>query len=126
MITINHCFIHDLLIIMILHPLIALFFLRTIIRHCFYFNVNIRSLPKNIDKLSHFISELKSYPDLIVIMETKLKQDKNYVNINLDGSNFMHNDSKTNATGVGIYIKDNIEYEIIKQINLDLNDTKNL
>ena len=83
-------------------------------------------MPKNIDKLSHFISELKSYPDLIVIMETKLKQDKNYVNINLDGSNFMHNDSKTNATGVGIYIKDNIEYEIIKQINLDLNDTKNL
>ena len=38
----------------------------------------------------------------------------------------MHNDSKTNAGGVGIYIKDHIEYEIVKQINLDFNDTENL
>ena len=72
---------------------------------------------KNVDKLSHFISELKSYRDVIVITETKLKHDKNYVNINLDGYNFMHSDSKTNAGGAGIYIKDSIEYEIVRQIN---------
>ena len=34
--------------------------------------------------------------------------------------------SKTNAGGVGIYIEDNFEYEIIKKINLDLNNTENL
>ena len=38
----------------------------------------------------------------------------------------MHSYSKTNAEGVEIYIKDSIEYEIVKQINLDLNDTENL
>ena len=46
-----------------------------------------KSFPKNIDKLSHFLFELKSYPDVIVITETKLKQDKNY----LDVSHFISN-----------------------------------
>ena len=48
------------------------------------------------------------------------------MNINLDGYNFMHRDSKTNARCVGIYIKNSNEYEMIKQINLDLNDPQNL
>ena len=38
----------------------------------------------------------------------------------------MHRDRKTYAEGVRIYIKDNIEFQIVKQINLDLNDTENL
>ena len=85
-------------------------------------------MPTNIDKLHvfYFISELKSYPDVVVITETKLKQDKNYVSINLDSYNLMHIDSKTNAGGVGIYIQDSIEYEIVKQIKLDFKDTENL
>ena len=37
----------------------------------------------------------------------------------------MHSDSKTNTGGVGIYIQDCIEYEIVKQINLDYNKTEN-
>ena len=70
--------------------------------------------------------ELKSNPDVIVITETEFEQDKNYGNINLDGYNFMRSDSKTNPGGEGIYIKDGIEYEIIKQIKLDLNGAENL
>ena len=65
MITMNHCFIHVSITIL----------LRLITKNnnntLFLLHINIKSLPKNIDKLSHFISELKSYPDVIVITETK-------------------------------------------------------
>ena len=38
----------------------------------------------------------------------------------------MHSDNKTNVGGVGIYNKDSIKYKIVKQINLDFNDTESL
>ena len=80
-----------------------------------------RSLPKNIDKSFHYISELNTYPDVTVITETKLY----YLNIYNDDHNLMYNDSKTNGADVGTYIINSVKYKISKQINLDLKNNEN-
>ena len=65
---------------------------------------NMRSLSKNVDKLHEFLTDLKTRPVVIAISETKLKESKIANNINLQGYNFIHYDSKTSAGGVGLYI----------------------
>ena len=54
---------------------------------------NTRNLQKNIDKLSHYILQLKKLPDIIAITETKLKKDELQTNIGINGYSFIHSDS---------------------------------
>jgi len=48
----------------------------------------------------------------VAISETKLKVGAFTRNIDLDGYNFVHTDSKTCAGGVGLYIKDTLKYSV--------------
>ena len=66
---------------------------------------NIRSLEKNIDKMSQYLSELKTQPDVIALTETKLK-DNICGSIELPGYEFIHVNSPTLAGGVGFYINE--------------------
>ena len=85
-------------------------------------HVNIRSLVKNIDGLHSFITSFKIQPDCIAICETKLNSRSCLNLIQLDNYNFVHENSFSNAGGVGIYIKKNLDFIIRKDIKLlDIN-----
>ena len=59
-----------------------------------FIHFNIRSLQKNINKLTHYISQFHKLPDVIPITETKLQNDTIYNNIDIAGYNFIYADSK--------------------------------
>ena len=92
----------------------------------FLIHVNIRSLQKNIDKLTQYILQLKKLPDVIAITETKLNKDLIYNNIDIDGYNFVHSDSTTNAGGVGFYVKNFLSFKIKLELGLKLNFVENI
>ena len=58
--------------------------------------------------------ELNKYPDVIALTETKIKESGTQVNRVLNGFTFVHNDTKTSAGGVGIYIKSNICFKLYR------------
>ena len=64
--------------------------------------------------------------DIIAITETKLKKDELQTNIGINGYNFIHSDSDSQAGGVGRYIKNSISYKIIDELDLKLNFVENI
>ena len=86
-------------------------------------HVNSRSLNKNFDALEELILQFQKLPDIIAISETKLKQD--FLST-LPGYTFLQNNSKSNAGGVGLFIKNSINYNIFNQIQLHSVDCENL
>ena len=64
----------------------------------FVLHLNTRSLTKNLDKIEE-------------LFETKLNPQKT-ININICNYDFIHNDSPTNAGGVGLYVKNGLKYSI--------------
>ena len=80
-------------------------------------HVNIRSLKKNIEKLSMILADLQVPPQIIALSETKInkKQSVNF-STTLKGYNFLHSDSDTLAGGVGIYINNSLSYQLRNDI----------
>ena len=74
-------------------------------------HVNIRSLNKNFKKLEDLLTQISKLPDIIAISETKLN---NKLSFNLQGYNFIQNNSKTKGGGAGMFIKENISYNLCK------------
>ena len=75
------------------------------------FNCNIRSLGKNLCLLNDILITVKEMPSIITISETKLNDNNQRLhNINIPGYNFVGVNSRTNAGGVGIYIKQNLNF----------------
>ena len=73
------------------------------------FNCNIRSLGKNLCLLNDILITVKEMPNIITISESKLNDNNQHLhNINIPGYNFVGVNSRTNAGGVGIYIKQNL------------------
>ena len=73
-------------------------------------HVNVRSLHKNFD-LYEFIKSLNFLPHVICLSETRTKKDL-FINIELTNYSLVHVDSKSNAGGVAIYIRNYLNYEI--------------
>ena len=73
---------------------------------------NTRSLAKNKNLIEEFITEIKYSTEVIGKSETKINS-KTCLNLNIPGfaSFFFHNDSPTNAEGVGVYINQNLKYK---------------
>ena len=69
----------------------------------FLLHLNIRSLAKNYNDLSDFLSKFTIQPHVIALTETKIK-DRLLVNISIPGYTFFHVNSNSNAGGVGAYI----------------------
>ena len=76
-------------------------------------NINVRSLHKNFDLLCEFIESLNFLPHVICLSETRVKKDS-LINIELTNYIFFHVNSKSNAGGVAIYIRNNLNYEIFQ------------
>ena len=89
-------------------------------------HINIRSLVKNFDSLHQMIIKLPVKPDLIAITETKLNKNSNINFIQLKNYTFIHNDSNTNAGGVGIYINNSFNFQIRPDLELKHCETESL
>ena len=85
-----------------------------------FFNTNIRSIPKNFDKLKYFLFELNHNFSIISISETWLKQ-YNKDNYNLKGySHISKIRPKKSGGGTSIFVRSDIKFKIKENINVDL------
>ena len=73
---------------------------------------NTISLTNRFDKLREFLKRFPVMPHLIAITETRLKTSSTLQSINLPQYTFCHADSLTLAGGVGVYIKDNLQFKV--------------
>ena len=83
-------------------------------------------MQKNIDKLTHYISQFHKLPDVIAITKTKLRNDTIYNNIDIAKYNYIHADSLTKEGGVGFYIKNSLSYTVKPEYDLNLNFVENI
>ncbi len=80
------------------------------------FHLNIASLQKHIHELRSLLSCAHHIFDIICISETRIKDELSLANVQLDGYDFVHTPSSTQCGGVGIYIRNGIAFEIIKDL----------
>ena len=86
---------------------------------------NVRSLPKNKDKIEEMISDSNRLPHAIAIFETKLKEEST-INVNLPGYRFFRNNSPTPAGGVRLYLKEPLQYRVRTDLLLEANKCEDL
>ena len=85
-----------------------------------FIHFNIRSLTKHAPSVSDLIyNSFDKNPDIICISETKLGLHSDLNSVQLRDYKFLHNDSKTNAGGTGIYISEDLD--IKPRPDLDFN-----
>ena len=92
------------------------------------FHINIRSLRKNIDKLSNMLSTIQKLPHIVAVSEAKInKNDGLSFRTTITGYNFLHSDSeKKKSGGIGIYFDSSTSYQIKTDIPNVINDSKSL
>ena len=85
------------------------------------FHVNIASLNKHIDDLKFILSSLNYNFDIIGISEHKiLKDTAPSNNITIPGyDEFKFEPTETNYGGTGFYIKDNLDYILRKDLQIN-------
>ena len=88
-------------------------------------HVNIRSIKCNVDELKELLSRFKTSPDIIAVSETKLKANE-HCKVIVEGYNFFHEGTNTNAGGVGIFIKDNISYSLCNNLKMNIPNCEDL
>ena len=68
----------------------------------------IRSLHKNMNKLEEIVTPCSKPPDIIALLETRIKETS--IIATIPGYSFINENSQTQAGGVGAYLKDNLKY----------------
>ena len=84
---------------------------------------NLRSLPKNKNKIEDFLLQLLNLPHIIAITETKLNSS-NLDKAELENYQYEHIDSASNAGGVGVYIRNDLKYLLKSDIVVNSEDCK--
>ena len=80
---------------------------------------NISSLPRRITDLQTELSMLKFEPDVIGLSETKITTKVNtYYNPSLPSYNYYQSMSTTNSGSEGVFIKDNLDISIRKDLDI--------
>ena len=92
----------------------------------FIMHFNMRSLQKNIDKLTTLLANLSETPDIIAISETKITYGQPIVKVDITGYDFIHCDSIKKAGGVGCYVKQTLSYKQKTEINIELSFVENM
>ena len=88
-------------------------------KHFFLLHINTRSLAKNLNQVKDLLISIGKIPDIIAISETKLRNE-GFHNVSREGFEFVHHNSPTNAGGVGLYIKQGINFNLITKPNLNI------
>ena len=85
-------------------------------------HINFRSIQNhnNFESLQELLQNFNCLPDILCIAETGLKRDLITADILQPGYDFIHQDSPTNAGGVGIYINNLIQYEQINDLRFNI------
>ena len=86
---------------------------------------NVRSLPKNKEKIEEFFDGITRLPDVIAISKTKLNSNS-VSNSNLSNYTFLCKDSTTCAGRVGFYIKGNMQHRIRNDLTLNIQHCEDL
>ena len=87
---------------------------------------NIRSLKKNFCKVEdELFGTCSRLPDILAFSETRINNNTSNIP-SLNGYNFEHNDSKSFAGGVGVYISNSFDYSINNHLQLQLPDCEDL
>ena len=86
-------------------------------------HINIRSISKNIGKVEELLGHLEKIPEIIAVSETKLNHS---FSNHLDGYNFVQANSSTKAGGVGIFVKNTIDFSVVNSYNLNVNACENI
>ena len=90
-------------------------------------HINIRSLnkPENFEVLHEFLTLLPYFPDIVCVLETRLKGNP-LINISLPDNNFVHSDSVTNAGGVAVYVSTKYKFKLDCDLEMKLNGCEEL
>ena len=77
--------------------------------------INTRSLNKNFEKLEEILIQLGKLPEIIAISDTKLRAE---FKMQLQGYNFIQNNSDTNAGGAGMFVKETSTFQTTTEYQL--------
>ena len=88
-------------------------------------HLNVRSLQKNFDAFYEFLCNQPSSPDIICVTETRLKTQPS-LNIDISGYTFVHIDSPTTAGGVAMYISNALQFSVLNNLQLTVNECENI
>ena len=80
------------------------------------FHLNILSLQKHIHELRTLLSCSKINFYVVCITETRIHEELPIVNVELDGYSFIHNATLTQCGGVAMYIKNGIDFNVVKNL----------
>lgn len=81
-------------------------------------HLNIRSLIKNMDGLHQLLCKLPIEPEIIFLTETRLNSKSNLGFVQLDKYSFVKKNSFSSAGGVGMYVKNSLDFNLREDISL--------
>ena len=87
---------------------------------------NLRSLIKNKSKVQTFLMQLPTLPEVIAVTETKLNLKSDLLQTDLENYQFAHNDSTSNAGGVGLYVRNDLNFVIKPAMSVESEDCESL
>ena len=80
-------------------------------------HLNISSLPANFNKLNNLLADLEVVPDVIALTETKITETTNNdFSPTIHNYSFINICSKTHSGGVGMFIRDTLNYSLRKDL----------
>ena len=85
---------------------------------CSILHCNARSLSKTLTLLNDILLLCKELASIIAISETKLNENS-VDNVSIDGYRFLSYTSPTNAGGVGLYLKNEIDFVRRRDLEFD-------
>ena len=87
---------------------------------------NVGSLQKNFDAFHEFLCNQPCSPDIICVTETRFNKNQPLLNIDISGYTFIHIDSPTTAGGVAMYINNALQFSVITNLQLTVNECENI
>ena len=90
------------------------------------FHGNTISLKKNLHIVEDIFKDCLNYPSVIAITETGLKRHIKDTTVEIKGYDLERNDSKTDKGGVALYIENELDYTIRKDLRLKVYNCEDL
>ena len=87
---------------------------------------NLRSLIKNKPKVQTFLVQLSILPEVIAVTETKLNLKSDLLQTDLENYQFAHKYSTSNAGGVGLYVRNDLNFVLKPAMSVESEDSESL
>ena len=90
------------------------------------FHSNVISLKKNLHLVEDIFKDCVNLPSIIAISETGLKSNIDKSSVSLEGYEFERKDSNYAKGGVGLYIENDLDYEVREDLHLKVSTCEDL